>query len=168
MLLKVLRTSLDSISNPRCNYVYLCMVEVKTGLRGAGIQERNTASTSKRMLGKISWQPFEVRKGKKLVISESIRWSHACVNTLDTQPPELWQKPFPLFFCFDLCIEASMQVWVCKDRRRCQIPCNWTYTYLWVTWCRYWKLNSGPVEKHQALLTTEPPGSHGFKPPCSR
>ena len=50
-----------------------------------------------------------------------------------------------------------MSIWVLMEDRKGHLICwSWSYSWLWATWCGFWILNAGPLQK-QALLSTEPP-----------
>lgn len=63
-------------------------------------------------------------------------------------------KIFSLIMC--VCIVGSVHICI-RDSgtQTCQKSRNCSYSWLWVTWNRFWKANSSPVQEQQELLSAE-------------
>lgn len=60
-----------------------------------------------------------------------------------------------MYVCLCVCTLACVGTWARKWRAEASISWNWRCKQLWVTWMRYWELNSGHLKEQCVFLTSE-------------
>lgn len=64
-------------------------------------------------------------------------------------------KILSMYVCLCVCTLACVGTWARKWRAEASISWNWRCKQLWVTWMRYWELNSGLLKEQCVFLTSE-------------
>ena len=89
-------------------------------------------------------------------------------SELRAHKQELWIRLFLLILIIPLLFYLCACLWAClslcapggcmqmpMEAIECQIE-NWSYRWLWATWCECWKRNPGLQQEQPVLLTVDP------------